>query len=86
MKIDLAILKGSAIWDLAKEGHILLCPVCGNQLITIPEQLTPGGKASWCYLSDFTTTLYFYAEPADRVQNVRRGMALIATEMSKKDT
>jgi len=78
MKIDLASLKGTAILDLAKEGQILLCPVCESQLITIPEQLTFGERPLGVTCPISQRHYIFYAEPADRVQRIRRGMALIA--------
>lgn len=86
MKIDLASLKGSAILDLAKEGHTLLCPVCGNQLVTIPEQLPLGARPLGVACPMSQRHYIFYAEPADRVQNVRKGIALIVAQTIKKDT
>lgn len=78
MKIGLASLKGTAILDLAKDGHILLCPVCGTQLRTIPEQLTAGERPLGVTCPISQRHYIFYAEPASIVQEARRRMALIA--------
>jgi uncharacterized protein YbaR (Trm112 family) len=85
MKIDLASLKGSAILDLVKEGHIFLCPVCRNQLITIPEQLAPEVRPLGVTCPISQRHYIIYGDAADRLQEARRRMALIATEMNKKD-
>jgi len=68
--------------DIYRDGGTLDCPVCGCQLITIPEHVQPGKRPRGLVCPRSDSHVMFYGENAEAVRSIRS----LIKKMGKEQT